>query len=378
MQPSRARLATLSALALVCGAAHADVTFDFTKGSGLLALEATDPGKAAAIYDGAVLAGSIWSGILKDRITVRIELDYDPSLPSVGGAFGGGIDRSYASVKGALIGDVKSGMDALSSSKLQPGPFVGMRINDTTMVVPPPGAGFLPYFDDDGSANNETMWISRANAKALGLLAAHHVGSDGTLKFGAADFDFDYVGGIDSDAKDFTGTALHEIGHLLGFYSGVDGVASLLPPELGGIGGDQDEYWLVNTLDLFRYSLESVALGEYIPDLSLPTPGSSPMRYFSIDGGLTPMVPFSTGKALLGDGKQASHWKDDVFGPWWGLMDPTLGDGFPLTDMFLSSAAGAPFDIFALDVIGWDLVPAPGTLAIAGLASLGLGRRRRA
>lgn len=368
---------TMLCSGVIASGAAADVSFTFTKGPGLLALETTEPGKAASIYAKTVYAGSLWSGILKDRVTINIEVDYDPLLPSVGGASGGGIDFAYPTVKSGIVGDAKSPIDMTASTKLQAGPMLAMRINDTTMAVPPPGAGFLPHFDDDGSANNERMWISRANAKALGLMSRHHPGSDGKLTFGAADFDFEHVGGIAAGTKDFTGAALHEIAHLLGFYSGVDSVAALLPPDLGGIGGDEDDYWLANTLDLFRYSPESLTMGAFIPDLSLPTPGSSPFRFFSFDGGLTPFVPFSTGTALLGDGKQASHWKDDFFGPWWGLMDPTLGDAFPLTDMFLSSAAGLPFDVIALDTIGWDTIPSPGGLAALSLGSFALTSRRR-
>ena len=81
---------------------------------------------------------------------------------------------------------------------------------------------------------------------------------------------------------------------------------------------------------------------------------------------------FSTG-LTQGDGRQASHWKDDVLtGTLLGIMDPTLSYG---TTEGISAA-----DLRALDLIGWDPVPEAGDLAIPagmGLALAALRQWRR-
>ena len=114
--------------------------------------------------------------------------------------------------------------------------------------------------------------------------------------------------------------------------SGVDyvdvvfaGVVPVTPEEL-------NEYSVLDTLDMFRYSATSLPL----PDL---TPGGTP--YFSLDGGATSLAPFATGE-YHGDGWQAGHWQGGQ-----GIMDPSLPDNeiHNLT----------PLDLRAMDVIGWDL-----------------------
>jgi hypothetical protein len=86
---------------------------------------------------------------------------------------------------------------------------------------------------------------------------------------------------------------------------------------------------------------------------------------------------FSTGKTQ-GDGRQASHWKDnDLTSVLLGVMDPTLSFGQQIS---ISNA-----DLRAFDLIGWDLVavaavpvPAALPLLLTGLAGLGFfGWRRR-
>lgn len=79
---------------------------------------------------------------------------------------------------------------------------------------------------------------------------------------------------------------------------------------------------------------------------------------------------FSEGEKF-GDGRQASHWKDNLG---IGILDPTaaLGELLQISTM----------DIRAFDAIGWNVaaaIPEPETYAmlLAGLGLLGFTARRR-
>ncbi len=82
-------------------------------------------------------------------------------------------------------------------------------------------------------------------------------------------------------------------------------------------------------------------------------------------------MTFSTG-AYVGDGRQASHWKDNLG---LGIMDPTSSYGELL--------AISTNDIRAFDVIGWNRADASGvpdtasTLALLGLGLALVGSLRR-
>jgi hypothetical protein len=82
----------------------------------------------------------------------------------------------------------------------------------------------------------------------------------------------------------------------------------------------------------------------------------------------------STG-SFTGDGRQASHWKDNgITGELIGIMDPTLAYGSVVP---ISEA-----DLRAFDLIGWEIAPIPepssGLLVLVGLMLGLLPRRRKA
>jgi hypothetical protein len=123
------------------------------------------------------------------------------------------------------------------------------------------------------------------------------------------------------------------------------------------------QFIFISPLDLFRYSAASAALGV------IDWTADNRPKYFSIDGGATSIARFAEG-VVWGDGRQASHWKDSMG---IGIMDPTAAQGETLSI--------SQNDLRALDVIGWDVVvvPEPGTVALCGLAFVGVAifRRRR-
>jgi hypothetical protein len=157
-----------------------------------------------------------------------------------------------------------------------------------------------------------------------------------------------------------------EIGHALGFISGVDVLDGNSPPVNGPFLANQ--FTFVSSLDLYRYSSLSFAFGNGVIDWTADARG----KYFSIDGGITAGALYADG-INFGDGRQASHWKDDLG---LGIMDPTAANG----ELMAISAN----DIRGFDVIGYNLVsasvpePSSFVLGIALFTTLGAFMKRKA
>lgn len=297
-------------------------------------------------------AADTWEATFSDPITVTIDAGLEALDPGVLGSTGSVLlfDGNYSLLRDTMIAD-----EAAEGPMAHP-------------VIP-----YLPEVDDIGfyippDVFDGFLGISgtKANLKALGYagLDAAFGPTDGLINFSTAfPFDFDNSDGITPGAFDFEAVALHEIGHLLGFVSEVDfvdalqafGATSLIAPSI---------------LDLFRFpsfpGFDPETFEEFSTFFRSLYPGD-PAHFDSI----TDEIPFSTG-AFNGDGRQASHWKDDLG---LGLMDPTLA---PAEMAVITDA-----DLLAFDLIGWDLfkgeaVPdaaATGSLLLASFGFLVIGRR---
>ncbi len=303
-----------------------------------------DPGTPQFAVDSFTAAAGMWSAVLADDVAINLRIGYTAlGAGIVGSTESEFVERSYTQVLEALVARRASADDYSAYAALQPGTSYSRLINHTSNN---------PYGPDSATPYVDTMdrvGLTTANAKLLGLLSSGDA-VDATIRF-SSDYSFSFGHGspMPPGELDFVGAAAHEIGHALGFVSGVDDIDTL-----GGVyPGDN---FSSNLIDLFRYSTLSLDSGPGCTDYTADMRD----KYFSVDGGASEVAQFATG-LTYGDGRQASHWKDH-FGI--GLMDPTIDYG-ELLDL-------APADLRLFDVLGYTLVPepVPGLLLGAGLLVL--------
>lgn len=318
-------------------------------------------------------AAKLFSDAFTDDITIVLDVQFSQLGAGILGSTGSTTNTgSYALVRTQLQADAKTAYDQLAVANL------ANTAGLTFVTNEPPASGAIDsrtrFLDNNNTFDNLNIQINTAQAKALGLTPVYAPtnpgGRDGSISFSNQfNWDFDRSDGITDGFFDFIGVAAHEIGHALGFRSGVDlaDVNALPGVALPGARGLNNIAWgTVN--DLYRYGTFN---GNNVLDWSINSPSCT-----SIDGGATCIGLLSTGR-LNGDGRQASHWKDDaITNNLIGLMDPTA-TGFGGTRPFQAITLA---DLIAFDVIGYDLaaVPEPATWAmmIAGFGFIGAATRR--
>jgi hypothetical protein len=332
-------LGTLVLIAWNAPSASAQLTFNFT-----------NQGTATTqMMTGFAQAGALWSAFLKDPITINIRVGA-AALPA--GVIGHSDiyydSYSYTSVRAALVNGRLSADDFSSTKTLQAAPAFSMLINRTANN-PDGVVSLTPYFDTGlggpgqaGPENNSTVRTTAANAKALGLQGNDPTLLDGVVTFSNSSiFDFDRSNGITANRIDFVGVAAHEIGHVLGFTSGVD----VLVGNGAAPGLNDNQLKFVTPIDLYRFTSRSIGPGGGVGVIDWT--GDDTDKYFSVDGGVTPLANFSHGTTF-----EEGHWQNDVG---IGIMDPTAVDGE------LLKISG--MDVRAMDVMGYNLITNP---ALAG------------
>ncbi|WP_424100607.1 NF038122 family metalloprotease [Moorena producens] len=317
---------SLASAAVIGGNAPAQaIDFDFSY----------QPGTSLEQMLGFEMAGQIWSYYLTDDITVKIHVEMTDSLPSniLGGALPGlQKNKNYGTFLQKLESDITSKDDEIAHNKLQDDKDDNDNIHYQAM------------FESGNGWNNTNIALTNANAKAIKYHSNNSLIDGYIVMNDTFNWSYDYQRNAPTplDAVDFLSVGIHEIGHILGFVSGVD--STILADYDASDEMNLERLMRTTALDMYRYS----ELSEDEKKLEL---GYGANAYFSIDEGNKALAYFSEGKDLNmgdgGDGYQASHW--DGHGNDLGIMKPALGWG--------ERADISPLDLRAFDVIGWDLNP---------------------
>jgi hypothetical protein len=336
------RVMLLAAISLIYLPARAQLTFDFTT-SGVV---------PQTVIDGFEEAGQLWSASITNAVTINIQIGYE----SLGASILGTVSSSqffvsYSTYRAALDSHRTSTYDTSALASLPNASSYAVSYNRLTDTGNSAPASATPAV-----GVSDRVIVNQSLLRALNIPGTF-TDPDASITFSSDfNFDFDRGDGITSGSFDFVGVAAHEIGHALGFNSIGDAIDNKAltanPLDVTDIEP--------TTLDLFRFSAEGTR------DISI---GLS--AYLSLDGGVTSLGSLSTG-VNTGDGRQASHWKDNLG---LGLMDPTLAAGE------LGSISTA--DLQALDIMGWSVgqfsaVPEPSAYGLfAGIFIFGVAWRRR-
>lgn len=270
-------------------------------------------------------AGDLWEALFADPITVTINADLVNlgSSSIIGQASSVLLTATYGTTRDQLIADADS---------------------DDTIVASLPTSGQFTATLPFGFGLTGLLSGTKASLKASGVtgLDAQFGVTDATIEFNTLfAFDFDNSNGVTAGTMDFETVAAHEIGHALGFVSIVDTVDAYLEAGL-------TTNVTPRLLDLFRFAndvsgQDPSTSGQFTTYPRSMTTGGNPIFDDTVDE-----WHLSTG-AYTGDGRQASHWKDNnLTGSLIGIMDPTLAYGQLVG---ISDA-----DVRALDLIGWDYV----------------------
>ena len=306
------------------------------------------PGTSLQQMIGFEIAGRVWGRYLADNATVNIHVGMG-NLAN--GILGGAIPafkagQTFSSAKSVFSLDATSvddqtALNSLGNSNTFLASF-GLRNPSLNLIA------------KDVSITGNTISLTTANAKALGDAASSTL--DGYIVLNdkvklssgkAIPWNTNYTStAVPTDTIDLVSTAIHEIGHILGFVSSVDRPWKVAPivdvaTALAFITSAQERTNESTPLDFFRTNSSTHGKSNL-------SEGSDPYLDLSSSSSVSNKVAyFATGVdvAYGGSGFQASHWRGDTASS--GMMNAMLKTGV--------RSKMESIDLRAFDAIGWNL-----------------------
>ncbi len=276
-------------------------------------------------------AAAKWEAIISTPITIVVDVDFGPTR--FGRPYDAGVLGSTVTQTVPLSGtDFYAGLrEALLDVAASP---------QQTAVYNALPANVLPT--DLGPVTN-TISSTTANLRGLGILNPVANPASEPSSFGPPPsigfnsnftFDFDPSDGIDFDKFDFDSTAVHEIGHALGFIT-----------EMGNKELFVSFPIFPTPWDLFRFRPGGLVFNSLGTRQRVMLAGGEQTSFF---GGEEYALSTGTNVGTNGDSYQGSHWKDfEQTGNYVGIMDPTGARGERLD---LTAA-----DLIAINFFGYQL-----------------------
>ncbi|MDP7063175.1 MAG: NF038122 family metalloprotease [Planctomycetota bacterium] len=279
------------------------------------------------------LAAEEWQGVLLDDVTIYVlttfqELDSEKGL--------GGWKREFMEYPAEDI------YEALRGDSSSPNDRRALR------VMPIPGEAQVVAGRDGNSRRVfslnawttsrsgeyrqrriNTLSVTPAQAKALYMVPHDEAGFDITINMNSdIHWDMDPSDGIESGHFDLVGTIAHELGHGLGFFSGLDSPMYLMQPDR-----------VFSILDLYRFNNAGAESDRKLRwDLGR---GGNPV--LALEDGRVPLGTLSDGIEY-----EAGHWQDEESaGSYLGLMSPEPSRGI--------AASFEKLDLTAIDMLGWEV-----------------------
>jgi uncharacterized protein (TIGR03437 family) len=254
--------------------------------------------------DAFLRAAGVWQSIIQSPITIVIDVDFGPARfgvpypsPNIIGSTGTQTlfnSQIYPTVRQRLITGAGNAQQSAIFNAL---PQIAIPTDSgSTQGVFAPSPIFRALTLLGPTANPDAERPSLGDPPSIGFNSS-------------IPFDFDPSNGIDFDKIDFTAAAIHEIGHALGFLSLVGTRERVPAVPVAPTVWDFFRFRPGVTLDSFPTAQRLLLSGEI---------------HTHFAGGNELLLSTGRDDGVGGDGRQASHWKDDVLtGQYLGIMDPT-------------------------------------------------------